>query len=373
MINKIVVTNATTFQAALTAAATNNTSLISIEIPGNNADTSINVTNPFVLPSTLGNSNQKLIIEGNGVTFIPVGNFTGAMIIRKNPSFDNVDCSFVIKDIHFNGNTNSCTGVELCNASDIIIENCNFSNSSFGLILRNITNGVVNNCQAVGISARGYSVDINTSSTITKSGCKNITFNQCRFNNTRNEALSVATAFFIKGGAQTVINECISRGSANTHIRFDSGGMDSNGNSYVTNFNVNNFTFDGTNDDTPAIYLSLSEGFAKLSGLYTSDPGVIVYAENTVGTATLPHLYVENIPYLNGQAKFQTTGGISLSCPTVLVRSVVWSFNEIYQGNNIFGAGRWVNDLIPYYRYAEFFDDSKKITTNSITVNGNPI
>ena len=53
--------------------------------------------------------------------------------------------------------------------------------------------------------------------------------------------------------------------------------------------------------------------------------------------------------------------------------AVVWEFKEVYDGNIIFSAARWVNSIIPYHRYAEYFQESKKITTNSITVNGNPI
>jgi hypothetical protein len=57
---------------------------------------------------------------------------------------------------------------------------------------------------------------------------------------------------------------------------------------------------------------------------------------------------------------------------------VVWEFKEVYDGSTIFSSARWVGPtgfagFIPYHRYAEYFQESKKITTNSITVNGNPI
>jgi hypothetical protein len=52
---------------------------------------------------------------------------------------------------------------------------------------------------------------------------------------------------------------------------------------------------------------------------------------------------------------------------------VVWEFKEVYEGNTIFSSARWVGGYFPYHRYAEYFQESKKITTNSITVNGNPI
>jgi hypothetical protein len=106
----------------------------------------------------------------------------------------------------------------------------------------------------------------------------------------------------------------------------------------------------------------------------SSSTSTLIRAYSSVTNYSNPHLYVENIPFMHNNVKFETVGGIILGCtPAVPSDVVVWDFKEIYDGQNIFSATRWIGGYVPYYRYAEFFNESKKIITNSITVNGNPL
>lgn len=355
MTNKVVVSTAGALQAALNSAASpgSNISLISIEISSATPATQITLTSPIVLPSTIGNASQQIIIEGNGVTITPLNtSFSGSLFFRNNVVQDNVTCSFHIKNINFLGNNvNNWTGITLCNARDIVLQNCRFTNLTNAVSLANVSGGNLSDCSAKIISGTSYYTN----------KCSNISFDRCKLDNTT--LPSSSKGFHLLETSYSVMNQCISLGTIGNHIKFDA-------NQVANSFVVNNFTFTGSNDR--GIYLILNEGFARINGLYCTDPGTLIYAQPTSGK--IAHLYVENIPFLHGNARFETLGGVSLACPTnAPSTAIAWEFNEVYDGNDIFGAGRWVNDLVPYYRYAEFFGNSKKILTNSITVNGNPL
>jgi len=85
----------------------------------------------------------------------------------------------------------------------------------------------------------------------------------------------------------------------------------------------------------------------------------LVSAESAGG---YPHLYVENVPWISTGTRFETLGA-----------SVVWSFNEVAQGENIFTISRWNNGVVPYFYYSEYFNESKGIITNLMKVNNKTI
>lgn len=380
---KVIVTDEATLQAALNSAVTSPITCISLEpLVGD----TISVANAIFLPRTLANASNKLIIEGNGITLRPTsplglpGNY---ILYRKNPAQDNTSCSFFIRDIKFDGRNRTTSGLELCNATDSIIENCTFSDVVNGLVLRNDYNTTVNNCSVLNHSGYAYAVDhgdwqifpnVTTYS-------RKVTFNECR-----QFGFDAGTSYgwYFNGVTGAAMYECTSEGKNYMPIFFDSLGLASilavtSNTPAVNNFNVTNFTIAGSIGTNGAgIRLKLIDGYAKISGLHTTTGGTLIYADaypdSSAGASPNPHLYVENIPYLNGTAKFQTVGGMVAGCPIPEPSDVVvWEFKEVYNGSTIFSSARWIGGYFPYHRYAEYFEESKKITTNSITVNGNPI
>jgi parallel beta-helix repeat protein len=380
---KVIVTDEATLQAALNSAVTSPITCISLEpLVGD----TISVANAIFLPRTLANASNKLIIEGNGITLrptSPLGLPGNSILYRKNPAQDNTSSSFIIRDIKFDGRNRTTSGLELCNATDSIIENCTFSDVVNGLVLRNDYNTTVNNCSVLNHSGYAYAVDFGDWQIFPNvtTYSRKVTFNECR-----QFGFDAGTSYgwYFNGVTGAAMYECTSEGKNYMPIFFDSLGLASVLSAFtntpaVSNFNVTNFTIAGSIGSTGAgIRLKLIDGYAKITGLHTTTGGTLIYAsaysDSSAGASPNPHLYVENIPYLNGTAKFQTDGGITIGCPIPEPSNVVvWEFKEVYDGNIIFSATRWVNSLIPYHRYAEYFQESKKITTNSITVNGNPI
>lgn len=378
MANKVIVTSLATLNAALAAAATNSTTCISIELA---AGDTLNTPSPIVLPPTLGNASKKLIIEGNGTRIRPatVAGIPGqSLMMRKNPALDSKACSFIIRNLEFDGRGLTTSGLELCNSTDSIIENCLFYDVVNGLVLRNDYNTTVNNCSVVNHSGNAFETNYGNwvGATPVTTRTSNVTFNGCRHSGFSS---SSSYGWYLNVTPGVSMNNSISEGNVLTTVYFDSLGYSSVGlpsaGFAVNNFNITNISIASIGSNGYGIRLRLVDGYAKISGLHTNAPGVLIYADAyAVAGASNPHLYVENIPYLDGATKFQTVGGIVIGCPVPEPSDVVvWEFKEVYDGNTIFGAARWIGGYIPYHRYAEYFQESKKITTNSITVNGNPI
>ena len=80
MLNKVIVTNESQLQTALTNAATQPISCITIE------DDIIELTAPLVLPKTLNARSKQLIIEGNGTTLAPNIGSTLTHLMRRTPA-----------------------------------------------------------------------------------------------------------------------------------------------------------------------------------------------------------------------------------------------------------------------------------------------
>lgn len=145
-----------------------------------------------------------------------------------------------------------------------------------------------------------------------------------------------------------------------------------------SNFKINNITI-GSLVST-GVKLVMNSGFAQIDGVYITVPigGFVIDASSLIlpANSTLPHLYVKNTPVLPAGAKFKTTGGVAANSPCDIPQPsnvVVWEFYEVADGDNIWSAARWDLGFIPYYRYAEFFSESKTILTNSMTVNSKPL
>ena len=118
MANKVIVNSLGALNAALSAATGNLTTCISIELA--TGDT-LDIPSSIILPPTLGNSSKKLIIEGNGTRIRPAsvaGLPRQPLMIRSNPSQDSKGCSFIIRDLEFDGRGLTTSGLELCNSTD---------------------------------------------------------------------------------------------------------------------------------------------------------------------------------------------------------------------------------------------------------------
>lgn len=355
---KIVVTNLATFLSALSTASGQDTTCISIELPGPNV---LVVSSTINLPTILGNSKKQLIIEGNGVTIRPfsaAGLGAGVPLMGKASALS--QNSYVIKDINFDGLGSSTTGLDINFSVGTIIDNCRFDSLQDGLTLTNVSNSTVRDCQAVSINNYGYNVV----------GSSNIGFNNTSFTGA---SITNSIGFYIWQSPSVSLTNC-SASTGNKLIQFDS-----NGDSKVNNFFINNITLGQWN--TIAIDLMLSTGFVKIDGLYTNQGGAASQASlinggcYALGAYPNPHLYVENIPYLISKVLFQTTNGSVPGCNIPAPSdAVVWSFKEVYTGGgNLFAGSKWVSSLIPYYRYSEVFDESKTIVTNYMKVNSNII
>lgn len=355
---KIIVTNLAGFISALNTASNQDTTCISIELPGPNV---LNLSNTITLPTTLGNTRNQLIIEGNGVKIKP-GNpntWPGPSIPLMNRGSSATNTSYIIRDINFEGP--NCNGLVLNNCIDSIIENCRFYSVNVGLALYNCNNFTIKNCQTESNSNYGYY--------IVNSNIGSISNSKFTAPSTTN-----STGYYIFGSNAVSMYDCSSLGVSNKHIEFNS-----NGNTLVNSFAIKNINLDDW--ISVGIDLSLSTGYVKIDGLNTTFSGTsaekpLIYASaSTLPSSPFPHLYVENVPDLLPNAKFQTVGGVTPNCPTVPSGNVVvWSFKEVYtNGGDLFAPGKWVGGYIPYYRYSEVFDESKTIKTNYMKVNTNII
>jgi hypothetical protein len=358
---KIIVTNLAGFISALNTASNQDTTCISIELPGPNV---LNLSNTITLPTTLGNTRNQVIIQGNGVTIRPGNIWPGPSIPLMNRGSSVNNTSYIIRDINFEG-SNNCNGLILNDCIDSVIENCRFYSVNVGLALYTCNNFTIKNCQTESNSTYGYYI-VNSS----VGSISNSKFIAPPANNI------VSTGYYIFGSNAVSMYDCSSIGIANRHIQFDS-----NGNTSVNSFSIKNINLDDWANI--GIDLKLSTGYVKIDGLNTRFSGIAGVTDKPlingytygVNNVPFPHLYVENVPYLTDAVKFQTTNGVLINCPTVPQgNTVVWSFKEVYtNGGDLFFPGRWVQSLIPYYRYSEVFDESKTIKTNYMKVNTNII
>jgi hypothetical protein len=267
-----------------------------------------------------------------------------------------------------------------------------------------VQTAMVSNCLAESIYTTAYTatstnawnstVNFNLLSTYSR----NITFNKCTSSLNENALYG----FLIQKTANAVLNDCIGNGStAGTvhHVFFDSqGGLLSSGNELINNFNIYNITINspvkGTTDPCPTgglLYqgalirikaagsLTASGCYAKIDGLHLN-PNVIdsVVVDASSGKG-FNDLYVYNVPYLNGGSQFSTDGGIilaNLNCSTPPTTGTIWEFKETFDATNIFTAGRWVNSVIPFYRFADnfsFSSRSKSYLTNFMMINNKTV
>jgi hypothetical protein len=351
---KIIVTNLASFISALSTASGQDTTCISIELPGPNV---LAISSSITLPVSLGNSKKQLIIEGNGVTIQPTTNAgLGAGVPLMSKAFNLANTSYVLRDINFDGLASSTTGLDINFSYDVVVDNCSFNNLQDGLTLRTCGNFTVRNCQAKSISNYGYNFITSIVGSISNT----------RFEG-KNAGNSIGYNFSQSAGIS--MYDCTSAGSTNKHIVFDSLGNTAINNFSIKNINLGAWTSIG-------IDLALTTGYVKIDGLSTNFGGTLIKATSYVAnTSPNPHLYVENVPYLVNNALFETTNGVVPGCnPPVPSDAVVWSFKEVYtNGIDLFSASRWVGGLIPYYRYSEVFDESKTIVTNYMKVNSNII
>lgn len=348
--NTVNVSNQVELQAALSNAISQPISCINIT-----ADV-ILLTSTLYLPKTLASLSKTLVINGNGATIEPSGSTVLTTLMDRSPlsqveATGGMDaCKFVIKDLQFNGKTGSGTGLELGASIGSTIQNCSFKSLTTGISLKYCPMTKITGCTASSIGGMcfvvGYGSWTGATTQNTQSG--NTRFEQCR------ASTGGYGCFVIYASNNVVIDQCVvDSGSPNYHIYFDSIGSPL----------VKSFTVTNTQLSSPAtlagIKLKLAGGFAKIDGLYSDVDMTLVSAESAGG---YPHLYVENVPWISTGTRFETLGA-----------SVVWSFNEVAQGENIFTISRWNNGVVPYFYYSEYFNESKGIITNLMKVNNKTI
>jgi hypothetical protein len=347
---KIIVTTPGTLQTALNTAGSQDVSCISIELSGPNV---ITLSTPLILPTNLGNTSGKLIIEGNGVTIRT--NFGGGTAMMSKAASPNL-VSFTIRDINFDGMGFGASGLNIDSSIDTVIDNCRFYSLSDGLTLTNSNYFTIRNCQAKSINNFGYNITQSNSGSISNSRFEGF-------------AAGNSVGFYIRLSNAVSMYDCSSSGSTYSHIVFESAG-----NVNTNSFSVKNITLGPSSN--AAISLALTTGYVKFDGINANFGGILIRAVAYVAnTSPNPHLYVENVPFLANNTLFETTNGIVPGCnPSTPSDAVVWSFKEVYtNGTDLFSASRWVSGLIPYYRYSEVFDESKTIVTNYMKVNSNII
>lgn len=347
MLNKVIVTNESQLQTALNNAVTQPISCISIE------DDIIELTAPLVLPKTLNVRSRQLIIEGNGATIAPNIGSTLTHLMRRTPANQTEALNtmqshaFFFRNINFDGR-GAGIGLDLGATYGSAITDCKFTALASGLYLRFSLMARVVNCLTVGITGTAFTADKGnwTGASNSNSQSNHTRFEQCRvFNNT-----GAYAAFAMYAASGITMEQCISEGGdPNYHVFFDSQGS-----TVVKDFNMRSTHLEST-ASIAGVKLRLAGGYARLSGIYSQYNQVLVDAEAASG---YPHLYIDDLPYLTGGTTFKTTG-----------TSVIWSFNEVFQGDTIWNSTRWVGGVIPYYRYAEYFNQSKQILTNSMKVN----
>lgn len=352
--NVVNVSTQAEFQQALNNASTTPISCINI------INDTIELTAPLTLPKTLRATSKRLIINGNGATIKPANTLTGtipALIIRQAANQSEALNTMQSQSFHFNdllldGRGVAISGIDLAATYASSINNCSFKSSQFGLYLRFGLMTRVINCLSNGITGSAFVADKGnwTGANNVNSQSNHTRFEQCRVFNLQ----SAFAAFAIYASSGIVLDQCISEGNQpNYHIFFDSQGS-----TVVKDFTVRNTHIESV-ATVAGIKVRLAGGYATLSDIYSQYDMVLIDAEAATG---YPHLYVKNIPWLTSGTQFKTTG-----------TAVIWSFEETFQPDTLFNASRWVGGVIPFYRYSEFFNQSKRILTNSMRVNNNTI
>lgn len=361
--NKIVVTNAAAFVAAIASAATNDTTCIEIQLSAND---DLILTAPVVIPPDLfANSAKRLIIEGNGVTIrCIVGGFgINTALIGRNSNTDNTSCSFVFRNINFDCIGSQMYCLNLQNATDVIIENCKFNNCKRGLFLKNINTATVNNCVVNNSTEYGFYCDISN----------NIVYNNSKVIGATSSARATCIGWSLNNIQTVELNNSQIQGGIYTGVEYIITQT-----SVYSNLKINNITINALANT--GVKLVMNSGFAQIDGVYLTNlfAGYVIDASsiNLPIGSTLPHLYVKNIPLLSSNSTFKTVGGVPANSPCNIPQPsnvVVWEFYEVADGDNIWSAARWDDGYVPYYRYAEFFSESKTILTNAMTINSKPI
>lgn len=374
--NKVVVTTVAQFTTAVQNAAGNDTTCIDIQLSTDilTLNSSLSIPGQFT-----GNASKRLTIEGNGITINcpPAGFGANVPLITRNTSAVDSSTSLVFRNITFDCGGNQMVALEILNASNVIIENCNFNNCYQGLVLKNVNTAAINNCIANNTRTHGF---LCTTGPIQGNICNNIVFTNCKV-----------------VGPSAAVGACIGWGFDDTRIvELNNiqlyGGITSGVDYAISNtsipsaIKVNNITL-GTNVSS-GVKLTMNTGFAVIDGVYINVPlSSTSWVVNAVSIplldgATLPHVYVRNvipsnIPQIGTQpTKYRTQGGINPNSPCITTTPsdvVVWEFYEVDFGDSIFFATRWDGGFIPFFRYAEFFSESKTILTNSMTVNSKPL
>ena len=415
--NQWVVSSAIDFQTALTALETNstlNTIVITRDI------TTAPSQAGFTLPKKIAHPSKKVIIQGNNSTILAKSGQTQPLLSRAftiaSPpsSFTDLRDQIVIQDLNLYGQPASnpnIEGLRIEGASNVIIDNCNFSALGYGLILSCVQTAMVNNCIAQDIFVTAYTatstpgVGWNTGQFLVgNTYSRNITFNKCT-SSLNKDALY---GFLIQKTANAILNDCLATGSSSGtvhHVLFDAQGGISNGiypgggDQLINNFNIYNITInspvkgntDNCSETSGSIYSGslirviaagstvASGSYVKIDGLHMN-PGVgssiIIDASSSTGFNTL---YAYNIPYINSGGKFVTDGGVilaNINCSTPPDSGTVWEFKETFDANNIFGSGKWVNSVVPFYRLSDnfsFSSRSKNYLTNLMLINNKTV
>jgi hypothetical protein len=399
--NQWIVTSALDFNTALTAVETNST--LNTIVITRDIITPPSITG-FKLPKKIAHPSGKLIIQGNNSTILPKVGQVDPLLSRvftlANPPLNSdLEDQIVITDLNFNGsnaNNTALKAIVIEGASNVIISNCNFTSLGSAINLSSIQTAMVSNCLAQNI----YSTAYTTTSTNAWNGTysRNITFNKC----TSSLNDSGLYGFVIQKTANAILNDCIANGTTNGtihHVLFDSqGGLLSSGNELINNFNIYNITINspvkGTTDPCPdggllyqgalirikaAGSLTASGSYVKIDGLHLHpnvSNSVVVDASSAKG---FNDLYVYNVPYLNAGSQFSTDGGIilaNINCSAPPSTGTIWEFKETFDATNIFTAGKWVNSVVPFYRFADnfsFSSRSKNYLTNFMMINNKTV
>lgn len=346
--NRINVATQAEFQQALNNASTLPRSCIEI------VNDTIELTSPLILPKTLNAASKRLIINGNGATIKPASGVALPALILRQASNQNEALnimqsqSFHFNDIMFDGRGTTTIGIDLASTYGSSVENCSFKSLQTGVHLRFALMTRVINCLTNAISGTAFIADMGnwTGSSSSNSQSNHTRFEQCRVFN----AQGAYAAFAMYAASGMVLDQCISEGGQpNYHVYFDSKGS-----TVVKDFTMRNTHLEST-ATVAGIKLKLATGYADISNIYSQYDMVLIDAEALAG---YPHVYVKNVPWLTGGTQFKTTG-----------TAVIWSFEEIYEPDLIWNTTKWVGGVIPFYRYVEFFNQSKQILTNSMKIN----
>lgn len=408
--NQWVVTSALDFQTALTAVETNstlNTIVITRDIVTPTTNTG------YALPKKIAHPSGKLVIQGNNSTILAKVGQTLPLLSRTLSSLSattDLKNQIVINDLNFNGInaggtfTSALEGLRIEGASNVIINNCNFSSLGEGLLLACVQTAHVNDCFVKDIYSTGYT----TTSTVSWNSAapfdllstysRNITFNKCTSELKENGLYG----FLIEKTANAVLNDCVgtSTGEIVHHVFFDSqGGLLSTGNELINNFNIYNITIntavkgaaDACGNPPGSIYLgslirikaagslTASGSYTKIDGLHLNpnvSDSLVINASSSKG---FNDLYVYNVPYLNGGSQFATDGGVILAnidCAVSPTAGTIWEFKETFDATNIFSSTRWYNSVAPFYRFADnfsFSSRSKNYLTNFMRINNKTV